>query len=351
MKRILSAIALSFSLVAPLAAQTEVVFKEPVQDAGEILWQQPRRFSFTFTNKTTRSIRIQEVLPDCGCTVATWTEGTIQPGAEGAVQAVFDAELLGHFRKQVAVLLDGSEAPVYLTLSGKVVAEKTEDPTTYSYTVGHLLVNTDNIEFDDVNRGDRPTKSIYIYNSGQETYRPQLMHLPKYLTAMAIPAEIRPGRKGEIVLTLDSRELPNMGLNQTSIYLSRRAGDRVGKDNELNVSVTLLPQFGNLPKQMEYAPVARIDSVLDLTAQAGKTKAKGELTLTNAGKTVLEVQTLQVYNPGVSVSLGKRRLAAGESTKLKVNVDRTAAFKGRHRILLITNDPRRSKTVIDVLLK
>lgn len=80
------------------------------------------------------------------------------------------------------------------------------------------------------------------------------MHLPKYLTAQADPAVIRPGRVGRILLTLNSNELHTMGLTQTSIYLSRFMGDRVSKETEINVSATLLPDFSTRPRNTPLHP-------------------------------------------------------------------------------------------------
>ena len=73
--------------------------------------------------------------------------------------------------------------------------------------------------------------------------------------------------------------------------------------------------------------------------------------LRNTGKTPLVIKALQVYNPGIGVSLSKRRLNPGESEKLKISVNaNNTYFKGRRRILLITNDPQNPKMVIDVTI-
>ena len=56
-----------------------------------------------------------------------------------------------------------------------------------------------------------------------------------------------------------------------------------------------------------------------------------------------------MYNPGIGVKLGKRRIAPGESTKLKITVSADSQhFRGRRRVLLITNDPNHPKIAIDV---
>ena len=204
-----------------------------------------------------------------------------------------------------------------------------------------------------MNRGDEPSTVLYVYNSGKKSYSPELMHLPKYLMAEAIPEVIRPGRTGRIILTLNSAGLSQMGLTQTSIYLSRFPGDRVCKETEINVSATLLPDFLDTPMQHAMAPVAVIDSThISLGPLGKKKKATGELVLRNTGRTPLVISALQVYNPGISVSIGKRRIAPGSSEKLKISVNaNNTFFKGRRRVLLITNDPDHSKMVIDVEVK
>ena len=173
--------------------------------------------------------------------------------------------MLGHFEKQVAVYTNLKEKPFYLTLSGSVaqtgctslmvngsleslkilnvalpgacqrsvpnswrtlskrtcaetlaVADKgsvaqtlNSGKTDLPYRVGDLYLETDNVEFDDVYRGDNPVKEIRVYNSGRQSITPQLMHLPKYLKVVSEPEVIRPGRSGRLYLTLNSELLRN----------------------------------------------------------------------------------------------------------------------------------------------
>ena len=261
--------------------------------------------------------------------------------------------MLGHFNKGLAVYTNLQAEPQYLKLVGVVSMTSNEPTTEYPYKVGDYYLSTDDVEFDDVNRGDSPTFVLSILNSSKHSYRPELMHLPKYLTAHADPEVIRPGRVGRVLLTLNSGELHNMGLTQTSIYLSRFMGDRVSKETEINVSATLLPDFYDTPLQQSLAPVAQIDSThIDLGSLGKKKKISGQLLIKNTGKTPLVISALQVYNPGISVSLSKRRIDPGEAEKLKITVNATTSyFKGRRRVLLITNDPNHSKIVVDVIAK
>ena len=348
--RFLFLLSILFALCGAVSAQPTMVFEQTTQELGTLLWHTPRTATFKFTNKGTRDLTILDVRTDCGCTVADWTRTAVAPGGTGTITATYDAEMLGHFQKGLAVYTDLDPKPFYLSLMGQVSLTQTEPSVEYPYQIGDYFLSTDNIEFDDVNRGDEPATVLYVYNSGKKSYSPELMHLPKYLMAEAIPEVIRPGRTGRIILTLNSAGLSQMGLTQTSIYLSRFPGDRVCKDTEINVSATLLPDFLDTPTQHALAPVAAIDSThITLGPLSKKKKVSGELVLRNTGRTPLVISALQVYNPGISVSIGKRRIDPGQAEKLKITVHaNNTYFKGRRRILLITNDPDHSKMVIDV---
>jgi hypothetical protein len=60
-----------------------------------------------------------------------------------------------------------------------------------------------------------------------------------------------------------------------------------------------------------------------------------------------------MFTKGMKVTLDRRELQPGESTKLKVTVDREQVLKARQRprVLMITNDPDHSKVVIKVNVK
>ena len=259
MKHIIALLTFVLASVFAAQAQPQLQFDKTTQELGTVLWHMPRTATFKITNKGTQDLVITNVRTDCGCTNAEWTTKPIGPGGSGEIKATYDAEMLGHFNKGLAVYTNLQAEPQYLKLVGVVSMTSNEPTTEYPYKVGDYYLSTDDVEFDDVNRGDSPTFVLSILNSSKHSYRPELMHLPKYLTAHADPEVIRPGRVGRVLLTLNSGELHNMGLTQTSIYLSRFMGDRVSKETEINVSATLLPDFYDTPLQQSLAPVAQID--------------------------------------------------------------------------------------------
>lgn len=339
--------------LSTLTLTAQVNFDQVRHEFGTILWQTPATATFTVTNNGAQPVVILDVDPDCGCTVASWTHSPIAPGSTGTIGVTYDTELLGSFEKSIEVRTSAAAQPTRLTVSGDVARTLGDRPNNFAYHIGDIYLDSDDVEFDDVRRGETPVKTLRLYNASKKTLDVQLMHLPKYLTAVAEPEQLRPGRSGRINLTLNTDELRADGLTQTSVYLSRFVGDRVSQENEINISATLLPELKFTEADLAAAPVAVLDSTtIHMPSLAGKKRVKAEVVLHNTGRSPLKITALQVYNPGLSVSIGHRTIEPGKSEKVKITVNATTdTFKGRRRILLITNDPVTPKAVIDVIVK
>ena len=351
MKRILSLLSIVFALCLTAKAQPRTVFAQEQIDLGKLIWHNAKEANFTLTNKGTAPLSIKAVETGCGCTAAAWDDKPIAPDSSTTIRVRYDAELLGHFTRDIEVYTNERTAPFLLSVFGLVRMEDVDDVNNFAYRDGNLCFNADEIEFDDVNRGDQPEAIVRIFNAGTKSMRPTVMHLPKYLSATVVPMTIHPNRAGKIIFRPNPNQLRDMGLTQTAVYLSAYPGDRIRKTNEINVSATLLPKLSAV-KQGGSRPEAVLDSTLVNLAMQGKKKVTTDLMLSNKGTAPLLIQALQVYNPGISVRLNHRKIAAGAQERMRITISATAqTFKGRHRILLITNDPKQPKMVIDVNVK
>ena len=178
------------------------------------------------------------------------------------------------------------------------------------------------------------------------------MHLPPYLKAEAVPAKLGKDGIGKIKLTLDSKHLMNLGLTQTSVYLARFPGDKVGEGNEITVSAVLLPDFSRLTEQQKLnAPAITLSATeLNMGALEAKDRVTHKVTITNTGKSRLDIKELQVFNPIVNVSLKKRYIEPGASTTLKISLRGKGLkkLKSSPRVLMITNDPVHPKVMIKI---
>lgn len=355
MKRVLFVFSILFAAVLAAGAQPEITFDRNVQELGYILWRNPVTVSYPFTNTGDKPLVISNVTASCGCINVDWTKEPVPADGKGEVSAVFDAEAIGHFYKEVGVYCNAAPAPIYLEFNGEVTADSKNYSFTHPFGFDAIRLNQEEIEFEDVNKGDRPEFTILVANTSDKPYTPVLMHLPPYLSAKMEPEVLERGKNGKIIVTLDTDKLPKLGITRTSVYLSRYLGDKVGRDNEIPVSVVLLPDFSGMTEQQKNNPPQISLSTTQLEFPDLKPNQKKSLNviITNIGKSDLVIQDMQVFNIALGVKLKKTELKAGESTKMKITVlgENLPSVKGIPRVLMITNDPANPSVTIRVKVK
>ena len=352
MKHILTAIFLWTAFCLNGHAQAKATFDKMTHEFGVVLWKHPATATFTIKNDGNKPLVISNVTTSCGCTVADWTKEPIAPGATGVVSSTFDAKALGHFYKDIGVYCNASDRPIYLTLSGEVSADPKNYTLTHPYAFDAIRLDKEAIEFDDTNKGDKPTMEILVANTSSEVYTPVLMHLPPYLEAVAVPERIGKKGTGKIKVTLDTDKLPKFGLTTATVYLSRFPGDKVSEENSIPVSAVLLPDFSSMSQRQRLNPPAVELSATELTIPPLEENAKKKLTVVvkNVGKSDLEITDLQVFNPALGVQLKKRVLKPGSQTKMKITAygKYLKKVKCTPRVLMITNDPNCPKIIVKV---
>ena len=352
MKQILIAILLWTVGCLVGLAQPQATFDKKIHEFGVVLWKHPATATFTIKNDGDKPLVISNVTTSCGCTVADWTKTPIAPGATGTVSSTFDAKALGHFYKDIGVYCNAADRPIYLMIQGEVSADPKNYTLTHPFEIGAIRLNKDAIEFDDANKGDKPTMEILVANTTNEVYAPVLMHLPPYMEAVAVPERIGKKGTGKIKVTLDTDKLPKFGLTTATVYLSRFPGDKVGEENAIPVSAVLLPDFSHISQQQRLNPPAVELSTEELTLPplAENEKKSQKIVVKNVGKSDLEITDLQVFNSALGVQLKKRVLKPGASTKMKITAygKYLKKVKGTPRVLMITNDPNCPKIIVKV---
>lgn len=336
------------------ASAQRISAKHEVIDCGNVLYESPVTAKFELRNKGNDLI-IDTVRTSCDCVVADYPKGTIAKGDNFMVEVTFDARQLGHFYKEAAIYSNASDKPFYLTMKGVVVDHVTDFTGVYDYALGDVRADKNNIEFDDVNLGEMPTQKIHFVNNGTTNVTPVVMHLPNYLTADVSPETVAPGHAGTVSITLNSSKLRSYGLTQSSVYLGMFPGDKVGEDKEISVSAVLLPEFRNMSEtQRLNAPVMKLSAeTLDLGEFGEKDEKDGTIIIENQGRSRLNISSMQMFTAGLKVRLNKSRLDPGESARLKITAYKKHLKNARSkpRVLMITNDPNKSKVVIHVKVK
>lgn len=340
-----------FTFLPFTAVAQKLVPEKAAIDVGRTGYRVPITAVFELRNKGGRKMRIEKVTPDCYCTVVDYPKGEL--GERFQIRMTYDAKQLGHFDKQVAVYTSGAKKPLYLSMKGVVLEHYVDVSGHYPVDMGDLRLDSRDLEFDDINQGDMREQQLHIYNnSSTETYQPNLLHLPPYLTALVQPEQLKPGEEGVITVTLNSSKLHGYGLTQTSIFLAGELGEKVSNDREIGVSAVLLPSFYGMTDMQQTAKIALSTETVNINFE-GKAKKTEIIDIVNTGHSVLNISSLQMFTPGLRISLDKRRLQPGEYAKLKITAIRGELQKvrTRPRILMITNDPAKPKVTITLDIK
>lgn len=343
---------LSALLALPASAQ-KITTQHEVVDCGQVVFRKPVTAEFVLKNDGHKPLVINNVLKSCGCTEVDYPKTGIAAGESFVIKAVYDAKQMGTFTKQVCLYTNADEEPFILSMRGKVVGSVVDFAGSYDEMLGVIKSDAQEVEFDDVNRGDRPVQRIHIFNPTDELLEPVVMHLPSYLHAFVSPSKVAPRHSAEISFVLDSKKLRDLGLNQTSVYLGERPGDKVAPEKEIVVSAVLLPGFENMtPTKKALAPKIEMSATdLNLGSFNGKKKLKGEILITNKGKSELDIRSMQMFTMGLQVNLKKSKIQPGETVKMKVTAVAADLKKSRvrhPRILMITNDPGHAKVVVKI---
>lgn len=343
---------LSALLALPASAQ-KITTQHEVVDCGQVVFRKPVTAEFVLKNDGHKPLVINNVLKSCGCTEVDYPKTGIAAGESFVIKAVYDAKQMGTFTKQVCLYTNADEEPFILSMRGKVVGSVVDFAGSYDEMLGVIKSDAQEVEFDDVNRGDRPVQRIHIFNPTDELLEPVVMHLPSYLHAFVSPSKVAPRHSAEISFVLDSKKLRDLGLNQTSVYLGERPGDKIAPEKEIVVSAVLLPGFENMtPTKKALAPKIEMSATdLNLGSFNGKKKLKGEILITNKGKSELDIRSMQMFTMGLQVNLKKSKIQPGETVKMKVTAVAADLKKSRvrhPRILMITNDPDHAKVVVKI---
>lgn len=349
MKKLLLSSILLLSFLSASAQRLTV--ENATISCGKVAYNTTTSATFEMRNKGFHRLHIDTVETDCGCISVEYPKSDVGSGDRFKMKVTYDCRQLGHFHHVICVKSNGTKQPLLLYMKGIVVSDLLGSADTYPFTLGDILSDKNDLEFDDVNKGDTPSITFHIFNNSSHAMQPNLLHLPPYLTAIVTPERLAPNHAGTIKVTLNSAKLHDYGLVQTGIYMGEKLGDKVSDDKEITVSTVLLPSFEGVTAANEkYAPKMTVsDTTLNLPF-GNKKKKSGEIEISNQGRMPLKITSLQMFTTGLRVTLGKTELQPGESTKLKVTAyqEQLKTARSTPRVLMITNDPNMSKVVIKI---
>lgn len=101
----------------------EIVFDSLSHNYGDILPDTTASYDFVFHNIGATPLKLDKVVPGCGCTKTSWPHGTIDPGDAGVITAVYDSHGrgTGHFNKSIRVYSNAKTGFLRLSICGNIV--------------------------------------------------------------------------------------------------------------------------------------------------------------------------------------------------------------------------------------
>ena len=342
----------AITMMGGRAKAQRITTASQVIDCGQVLFRQPVTAHFELTNEGEGTFTIKSVDTSCGCTEVEYPTGIISENKPFVISATYDAKQLGHFEKYIDVYTSGASLPYTLTMKGVVVEEIRDYEGNYPFMLGHFKADANTAVFDDVAKGENPTQEIHVLNPTSEMVTPSIINLPEYLRADISPSSIPPGKAGVLHITLLTEKMQKPGLSRANVYLMQRNDAKPTEDKQIKVDAIMLPSFGVVTdQQLVYMPKMKLsDTVIDLGPADGKKRKKATVTIENLGRTDLEIIRCQSFIEGLSLELPEMVVQPGGSVKLKVTADMKMmrTLREQPKILLISNDPRMAKTIIEV---
>lgn len=107
---------------APLTGAAQ--FTKTTHSFGKIPQNKPVTTEFSFVNKSTKPLIIDNATAECGCTTPEYPKTPIGKGKTGKIKVTYNAANPGAFTKKVTVKIAGQDMPVILTIEGEVETAK-----------------------------------------------------------------------------------------------------------------------------------------------------------------------------------------------------------------------------------
>ncbi len=308
----------------------------------------PVTCTFRFTNTGKAPLILNNVMASCGCTTPDWPRQPVLPGKEGVIKVSFNPEKRpGAFNKTITVTSNAETPSVGLAIRGVVIPVSRVEEV-YRFSIGQIRLQTIYASFGEIYKGNTGETVIKVMNtSADQSAMLSFRLLPPYLTVRMDPESLKPGGEGNIIIRY------NTDLQKDWDYVVERLELLVNgqslPNNRISITANIRENFsGYTPEQMEQAPRVEFDAMtFDFgTVPAGKT-VEHVYTLTNTGKSDLLIRKVSASCGCTAVQPATTKIAPGASTQIKA-VFNSAGREGNQKkaITIITNDPKRSKTVL-----
>ena len=101
--------------------KTEITISDKIIDLGKIKIGVQKKAIFKIENVGNNDLKINDVIPDCYCTIPNWKKDAIAPQKSTNVTIVVNKDFEGIFQQVVTVLCNTKESKHLLVVRGKFI--------------------------------------------------------------------------------------------------------------------------------------------------------------------------------------------------------------------------------------
>jgi hypothetical protein len=345
-----------FLLIVPLillnaqTKQANISFDFESHDFGKIDEAKgPVTVNFEFTNTGSQPLLVKQVHASCGCTSPNWSKEPVLPGKKGFVSATYNPKNRpGVFTKTVTVTSNASTPNKVLTIKGNVEPKPQTLEDVYRYNMSNKIrLKTNHMSFARVVKDKEGTQTVEIVNVSEEPVSIGFNKVPAHLKISVNPETLKPGEKGVLTGTYDSKLKNDWGfvIDRVDITLD----GQYNASNRLTVSATIEEDFGSLSaEEKANAPAIAFDNnTFDFSNIKQGEKVEHVFTISNNGKSELFIRKVKASCGCTAVNPAKDMVPPGESTTMKVIFDsRGKIGKQNKTITIISNDPKHPRSIV-----
>lgn len=334
------------------SAETSVRWLDTVYNFGAFSEDNgPVSCRFSFINTGTEPVAIVKARASCGCTAPEYSRDAVAPGDTASVTVTYNpAGRPGAFHKYVAVDLSFPDSRQRLDIRGTVIGAPASVSGRYPVQcAAGLRLGRGAVMMGEIAKGKMKTIFLNVYNSSDSTLSVHFENVPAYIDMRATPSDIPPGEQASVSVFYNAATCRMYGLVTDSVTV------HVNNSRcTLPVMALIREDFSSLtPEQMQKAPIAYIpDTRLDFgPLPADSAPVTRQATITNNGRSKLEIRRIYTYDAGITVSADRTTVKPGQTATITVTLDpalQTGAYTDA-RINIITNDPTQPDQTLRIL--
>lgn len=329
-------------------AQAKIEFEKTVHDFGSFSEEEAFvNYSFKFKNVGNTPLLIVKAKASCGCTVPSYPKAPIAPGDSGVINVKYSAiGRPGPFNKSIKITSNGTPAETSLIIKGNVISDA--DNVNYKYYINGLKLKTITYDMGNIVKGEKKELIFDTWNSTDKPLTITINNLANYMTIEALPKILKPGEKGKIKVSYDSKLCNDWGKQIDEFLISAERPNSRTMNKKITINSNISEDFS---KQGNKRPKAEIEKVLvNLGEISGLQTSNFDIKISNTGNGNLIIRKVSSSSQVISAKAKSPEIRPKGSTSINFNLNPT---KSKSRIVnetitIITNDSQKSEIKVQV---